>query len=227
MIHYHGTPITPKSALESMAGKHFCVSYFRPDSLKTCLRIGQSLMLDNGAFSCFTRGVEFDLLGFYKWVDPILANPHWAVVPDAIGGDVDTQRQLIKTWPFPKQFGIPVWHINLPISYLLELCDDWGRVCFGSTGEYWQIGSAKWCNRMDEAFNALRSTFGARLPWVHGLRMLGQGTGRWPLASADSTNVALNHAEQIVCAGCMAKRIDSQNPPSRWADTPTQGHLCL
>ncbi len=227
MIHYHGTPITPKSALDSMAGEHFCVSYFRPDSLKTCLRIGQSLMLDNGAFSCFTRKVPFDLKGFYEWVDPILGHPHWAVVPDSIGGSVEMQREMVKTWPFPKQFGIPVWHLNLPISYLLELCDDWRRVCFGSSGDYWQVGSPKWSARMDEAFNAMSKAYGSRMPWVHGLRMLGQSGERWPLASADSTNVALHHAEQHVCAGCMAKRINSQNPPTRWAEMPTQGQLCL
>jgi len=74
---------------------------------------------------------------------------------------------------------------------------------------------------MDEAFNALAKTFG-KLPWVHGLRMLGQAAGPWPLASADSTNVALHHAEHAPCAGCMAKRIDSTNPPIKWENKPLQ-----
>lgn len=227
MIHYHGTPVTPKLALQSMAGEHFCISYFRPDNLKQCLKIGQSCMFDNGAFSCFTRQVPFDLDGFYRWADPLLAAPNWAVVPDVIGGDVDTQRKMVKTWPFAKRFGIPVWHINLPLSYLIELCDDWECVCFGSAGEFWQVGGDAWCHRMDEAFNALANAYGNRLPWVHGLRMLGQGAERWPLASADSTNVAVNHSRVSECAGCMAKRIDSQNPPLHWASQPTQSHLCF
>lgn len=84
MIHYHGTPITPLAQIERMAGRHFCVSYERPDDLRRCLRIGQSLMLDNGAFSAKTRGAEFDLAGFYNWVEPLLTHPHWAVVPDVI-----------------------------------------------------------------------------------------------------------------------------------------------
>lgn len=215
MIHYHGTPITPKFALDSMAGEHFCISFFRPDSLKTCLQIGQSLMFDNGAFSCKTRDVPFDLQGFYDWVDPLLGHPHWAVVPDVIDGAVEQQREMVKTWPFPKAFGVPVWHLGLPIDYLLELCNEWGKVCIGSSGAYWQVGSSKWAGRMDEAFNAMTKTFG-RLPWTHGLRMLGMGNQQWPLSSADSTNVALHHAEQIECAGCMAKRINKQNPPIRW-----------
>jgi len=227
LIHYHGTPITPKHALESMAGQHFCVSYFRPDNLKTCLRIGQSLMLDNGAFSCFTRKVPFDLHGYYEWLEPILAHPHWAVVPDVIGGSVETQREMVKTWPHGKQYGIPVWHLGLPIDYLFELCDEWGRVCLGSSGEFWQVGSPLWSGKMDETFNALVQRYGQRLPWTHGLRMLGQGLNDWPLSSADSTNVALHHAEQTVCAGCMAKRINSQNPPTKWANKPLQDSLCF
>lgn len=227
MLHYHGTPITPKVALQSMAGKMFCVSYFRPDNLKVCLEIGQSLMLDNGAFSCKTRGVPFDINGFYEWLEPILAHPHWAVVPDVIDGTVEQQREMIKTWPYPKALGVPVWHCGLPIDYLLELCDQWGKACIGSSGKYWNVGSPVWAGRMDEAFNALHRTFGQRLPWLHGLRMLGQGTGPWPLASADSTNVALHHAEKRECAGCMAKRIDATNPPSLWETKPVQEQICF
>jgi hypothetical protein len=226
MIHYHGTPISPIKAIETMGGKHFCVSYARPDDLKRCLSIGQSLMLDNGAFSAKTRGLQFDRNGFYEWVEPLLAHPHWAVVPDVIDGTEDEQREMVKSWPFRKEIGIPVWHLGLSISYLIELCDLWGRVCFGSAGEYWQIGTPKWCHRMDEAFNALVKTYGRQIPWVHGMRMLGQASGPWPLASADSTNVALHHAEHLQCAGCMAKRIDSVNPPSTWNKQPLQEVLC-
>ena len=226
MIHYHGTPISPIKAIETMGGKHFCVSYARPDDLKRCLSIGQSLMLDNGAFSAKTRGLQFDRNGFYEWVEPLLAHPHWAVVPDVIDGREDEQREMVKSWPFRKEMGIPVWHLGLPISYLIELCDAWGRVCFGSAGEFWQIGTSKWCHRMDEAFNALVKTYGRQIPWVHGMRMLGQSSGPWPLASADSTNVALHHAEHLECAGCMAKRIDSVNPPSTWNKQPLQEVLC-
>lgn len=208
-----------------MAGQHFCVSFARPDSLKTCLRIGQSLMLDNGAFSAKTRGAAFDLHGFYAWIDPLLAHPHWGVVPDVIDGSVKQQREMVKTWPFPRALGMPVWHLGLPIDYLLELVDDWGRVALGSSGQYWQVGSPAWAGRMDEAFNALARAH-ARLPWTHGMRMLGQGTEQWPLSSADSTNVALHHAEQRVCAGCMAKRINAQNPPTAWEPRATQELLC-
>ena len=141
-IHYHGTPITPHVAAYQLAGRHFCVSFARPDNVKLAHDTGQTVMLDNGAFSAKTRGHEFDLPGFYKWVEPILAHPHWAVVPDVIDGSVEQQRGMVATWPFRKEFGIPVWHLGLPIDYLLELCDQWGRVCFGSAGAYWDVGSS-------------------------------------------------------------------------------------
>lgn len=51
-------------AIETMGGKHFCVSYARPDDLQRCLRLGQSLMLDNGAFSAKTRGLPLTFMGF-------------------------------------------------------------------------------------------------------------------------------------------------------------------
>lgn len=225
MIHYHGTPITPIAQLERMAGRHFCVSFAHPQDLARCLSIGQSVMLDNGAFSAKTRGLEFDIDGFYSWVEPVLAHPHWGVVPDVIDGTVEQQRQMVATWPFRREFGIPVWHLGLPIAYLIDLCDDWGRVCFGSAGAYWEIGSAKWRGRMDEAFNALVKAFGAQLPWVHGLRMLGQAAGPWPLASADSTNVAQNFKRDGGCAECKARPIDATNPPSLWVERELQGEL--
>lgn len=220
-MHYHGTPITPRGQLEHMAGRLFCVSYAAPQDLATCLRIGQGVMLDNGAFSAKTRGAPFDRDGFYAWAEPHLAHPHWGVVPDVIDGTVEQQREMVASWPFRREFGIPVWHLGLPIDYLLELCDDWGRVCFGSAGAFWKIGGAAWCGRMDEAFNALVNTFG-RVPWVHGLRMLGQAEGPWPLASADSANVGRNFKDGIVCAECMARRIDAVNPPTLWTERPVQ-----
>lgn len=228
MIHYHGTPITPRAQLERMEGRNFCVSYARPDDLKTCLRIGQSLMLDNGAFSAFTRGMTFDREKFYRWLDPILGHPHWAVVPDVIDGTVEQQRDMVATWPFRREFGIPVWHLGLSIDYLLELCDTWGRVCFGSAAQFWQVGSPAWCGRMDEAFNAITHTFG-RVPWVHGLRMLGCAKGPWPLASADSTNLAQNFKHRTGCTECMAALLDAVNPPVAWAVCPVakQGELLI
>lgn len=216
MIHYHGTPITPKRMLLEMSGRHFCVSFARPDDLDDCLRIGQSLMLDNGAFTAFTQGKQLDLPGYLAWCEKHLAHPHWAVVPDVIDGDEDQQRAGIAAWPFPKELSAPVWHLGLSLDWLLELVDSWPRICLGSSGQYWEVGSPSWQRRMDEAFNALARRR-QHLPWIHGMRMLSQADGPWPLASADSTNVARNYKRNHEHPDAMAGRIDSMQPAKRWA----------
>ena len=68
-LHYHGTPISPKAKLLALAGAHFCVSYERPADVVACHRIGQSVMLDNGAFSVWRRSIEPNWLGYYKFCE--------------------------------------------------------------------------------------------------------------------------------------------------------------
>ncbi len=214
MIHYHGTPLTPRSEMLKMAGKHFCVSFARPDDADWCLSNGQSVMYDCGSFSVFTRGEQFDEDGYLKWLEPRLCHPHWAVVTDMIGGTEEQQREMIARWPFPRHLSAPVWHMGLSIDWLLELSGDWPRICFGSSAAYWQVGSAAWERRCDAAWNALE-TRGLR-PWVHMLRGLALSGDRWPFASADSTNVARNFKNEPVCPERMARRIDSIQTPPRW-----------
>lgn len=218
MIHYHGTPITPRSKLLEMQGRHFCVSFADPRDLETCLKIGQSLMMDNGAFTAYTKGKPMDKLGFYSWCEEYLCHPNWAVIPDVIGGSIEEQRESMRDWPFPPELSAPVWHLNLPLEWLEELADRFGRVCLGSSGEFWQIGTRKWEQRMNQAFEVLsRKRF---LPWVHGMRMLGQSDGRWPLASADSSNIARHHAELNLSPEVMANRIDAVQPQRKWKPSP-------
>lgn len=224
MIHYHGTPLTPRAELQKMAGKHFCVSFANPGDADWCLRYGQSVMWDNGAFSAFTKGAVFDPAAFAAWVEPRLAHPHWAVVPDVIDGTVADQREAAKPWPHPRSLSAPVWHMGLPIDWLLELADGWPRICFGSTAAYWQVGSEAWERRCDEAWNALERR-GLR-PWVHMLRGLALSGDRWPFASADSVNVARNFKDARICPERMARRIDAIQPyQTKWAARPMQEDL--
>lgn len=227
MIHYHGTPITPRSELLTLGGKNFCVSFAAPQDLKTCLSIGQSVMLDNGAFSAFTRGKPLDLRGFYEWIEPVLAPPHFAVIPDAIGGDVEQQHKMIASWPWETlgyKDSCAVWHLDKPFSHLHYLIFAFPKVAIGSAGEFWDVGSDKWCRRMDETFNEIERVH-KRMPWIHGMRMLGQANGRWPLASADSTNVAQNFKRNTGRALPMADAIDCVNPIAKWKKAALQGEL--
>jgi len=202
-----------------MKGRHFCVSFADPRDLETCLQIGQSLMMDNGAFTAYTKGKPMNKVGLYEWCEEYLCNPNWAVIPDVIGGSVEDQRKYMSDWPFPKELSAPVWHLNLPLDWLLELTDTYGKVCIGSSGEFWQIGTRKWEQRMDQAFEILSKTR-KYLPWIHGMRMLGQSDGRWPLASADSSNIARHHAELKISPDVMAQRIDATQPERKWKPTP-------
>lgn len=220
-IHYHGTPLTPRSELMKMAGKHFCVSFAHPHDADWCLQHGQSVMWDNGAFSLHTKGKEVNWSEFYKWVEPRLGHPHWAVVPDVIDGEVSDNMRLIEDWPHPKQFSSVVWHMGEPIDHLMRLIDlGFGKVCFGSSGAYWQVGSEAWERRCDEAFNEMEAR-GLR-PWIHMLRGLALCGDRWPFASADSVNVARNFSSMKVCPERMARRIDSVQCPVRWKTRATQ-----
>ena len=197
-----------------MAGKHFCVSFTHPGDADWCLTHGQSVMWDNGAFSTFTAGKTFDPDAFAAWVEPRLGHPHWAVVPDVIDGTVEEQCAMIAAWPHPRALSAPVWHMGLPLDWLLELAGEWPRICFGSTAQYWQVGSETWERRCDAAWNALER-HGLR-PWVHMLRGLALAGDRWPFASADSVNVARNFKDGPVCPERMARRIDAVQCPARW-----------
>lgn len=222
-IHYHGTPLTPREQLWLMAGKNFCVSYANPGDADVCLRIGQSVMWDNGAFSLFTRGKAVDWTRFYRWVEPRLGHPHWAVIPDVIDGDVEANAELVRQWPHRRDLAAPVWHMAEPISVLLEFAQNFARVCFGSSGAYWQVGSEAWCRRTDEAFNELARR--GPLPWVHMLRGMAVAGKRWPFASVDSVNVARNFKDSDSCPEAMARVIDAVQCPIHWKTQPEQMDL--
>lgn len=178
--------------------------------MEISLRKMQSIMFDNGAFTAHQQSKTLDVKGFYNWVGPKLGHPHWAVVPDVINGSVEDQRELTKTWPFPKEFGAPVWHLHLPLDYLLELTDEWPKVCLGSSQKFWNVKSAIWRERMDEVTEFIYKNRN-QAPWLHGLRMMDQAGKRWPLASVDSVNIARNYKDREVMPGQMAQRLDSVN----------------
>lgn len=219
MIHYHGTPLTPRSELQKLAGKHFCVSAAHPLDADWCLAHGQSVMWDNGAFTMHTQGVQPNWNDFYDWVAPRLSHPHWAVVPDVIDGDAVDNLELAKAWPHRRDCGAAVWHLHEPVEQMACLLDlGFGKLCFGSSGAYWQVGSEAWERRVDEAFNWLVKR--GPLPWIHMLRGLALCGDRWPFASADSVNVARNFKDSRSCPERMARRIDAVQCPISWSTRP-------
>lgn len=232
MIHYHGTPITPRTELLSLAGRHFCVSFSAPRDAKTCHEIGQSVMLDNGAFSFWRGGTVPHWPAFYDWAEPWLDYPTtWAVIPDVIDGNEEANDALLVSWwqrRLPK--GAPVWHLHESLERLRRLAHAYDRVCFGSSGAYAQVGTDAWHRRVSEAFDVIADDDG-RVPRVHMLRGLALAGSHYPFASADSTNAARNHAgswrrspRQIAL---VVAEIDSLQCPARWVRTGVQERMLV
>jgi hypothetical protein len=221
-MHYHGTPITPRSALQSLAGRNFCVSFAAPADIAECHRIGQSVMLDNGAFSVWRRGLTVDWEAWVKWAQPWLDyKTTWAVLPDVIGGSEDENDHLAATYAWMVAPGAvaPVWHLHESFRRLERLCAAYGRVCFGSSGAFATVGSVAWHRRVSGAFDRIADPSGA-VPWIHMLRGMSLAGTQYPFASVDSTDVAQNHNRPQNTALSMADRWDGLNNPCRWKPVP-------
>lgn len=210
-LHYHVTPITPVPALYELRGRNFMVSHARPDDIERVHAIGQTVAIDNGAFSKWMRGATTDWPGYHAFTDRWLDCPTtWAIVPDEIDAGTQEQDALIREWPHGKRQAAPVWHMDEPVSRLLRLCDEgWNRVCIGSTAEYRIVMSPAWEARMDEAFGEISRTFGRRIPPVHMLRGMACSGKRWPFFSVDSSDVAQNHNRPQNTPRGMADRWDA------------------
>lgn len=221
-IHYHGTPITPNRVLLDLAGAHFCVSHWRPDQVEQCHAIGQSVMLDNGAFSAWTAGKPIeDWAPYYEWSDFWLDHPTtWAAIPDVIDGGEGDNDALIEQWPHGDR-GAPVWHMHESIERLLRLADEWGRICIGSSQQYRVVLSPPWERRMDEVWRELSKRH-ARTPNTHMMRGMQLVRERWPFASVDSTDIARNHNGDHRCHTKMKTRWDAGQCPPRFVDPGEQ-----
>ena len=222
MIHYHGGNFTDRQ-FWGMSGKHFCVSFLYPKWASQSVRTGQSVMFDNGAFSIYTQNKNITWDKYYSWVEKYIGHPHWAVVPDCIDGKEADNLDLIKQWPFRKDCAAIVWHLSESIDHLLKLSNlGFGKIAFGSSGDYWQVGSDRWERRTDMAFNALAKR--GQLPWVHLMRGLSIGGKRWPFSSADSTSISMHQnedstnssAESFPVAEYLARQVDSSQTPIEW-----------
>lgn len=221
MIHYHGTPITPVSALYELAGRCFCVSFQRPQDIERVHMIGQSVMLDNGAYSAWKLGRQTRWGEYYAWCDRWLQSAStWAVIPDEIDSGAQLQDALIAEWPFGEK-GAPVWHMDEPIDRFLRLIDMWPRVCIGSTDRYTIVMSPVWQQRMDAVWNEV-ARVRRFMPNVHMLRGMQLSGERWPFASVDSTDIGRNHNRPQNTPRQMADRWDALQTPLTWAVRPIQ-----
>lgn len=216
-MHYHGTPISPRTVLHTLAGRHFCVSYADHRDVETCHQIGQSVMLDNGAYSVWKRGHTVDWDAWAEWATHWLEFPTtWAVLPDVIDGDEEANDELLARFSLMnRQKVAPVWHLHESLDRLGQLVMDYDRVCFGSSGAFARVGSPAWHRRISEAFDGIADPDG-RVPWIHMLRGMSLSGGPYPFASVDSTDIGQNHNRPQNTAREMADRWDALQCPARW-----------
>lgn len=235
MIHYHGTPFSgPDENHRALQGKHAMVSFAAPSHIATIAEVCQSFCLDNGAFSAWRAGKEYDFEGYFDWAMSWLRHPgcDFAVIPDIIDGSEDDNDALINGLVTTKRSlnnWTPVWHLHESIDRLVRLCNEWPRVALGSSGQYATIGDRRWWERMCVAMDAITDDDGFPITGLHGLRMLDPGLASYiPFASADSTNVARNigidvrwngpyvPTSQRVRALVIMDRIENHAIASRW-----------
>jgi hypothetical protein len=236
VIHFHGTPITPRAELLKLAGRNFCVSFAEPRDIAICHQIGQSVLLDNGAYSIWRAGGELDLDYYAEWVAPWLDHrTTWCVIPDKIDGTDRDNDLLLARWSellLPAAQCAPVWHLHEPLERLCYLCAEYPRVCLGSSGDYATVGDPRWHRRMVQAMNAVCGD-GPAPCWLHMLRGLSLAGSDYPFASADSTNLAQNHKGNASTRRVpardirqMADQLDSRQCAPRWRRPPAQYALC-
>lgn len=198
---YHGTPLSPKAALDAVAGRAFCVSFYRPDSVDAVERMSPAIMYDNGAFSFWMQAMRagadpmeagrLDWSDYFEWLEPrLFAEGRWAVIPDRPAAPSQLNDGLLNDWPFGRERGAPVWHMDGPLDRLARLCERYDRVCLGWIGDPKKepVGCDAYRRRMDE----VAALMGDRWHPLHMLRGVAVG-GDYPFVSCDSTSLAQNH----------------------------------
>lgn len=229
MIHYHGTPVggPRQDVARFLRGRHALVPFPRQEDMGVVAEVCQSFCFDNGAFSVWKRGGELKVDDYVSWVREWHRHPgfDWALIPDVIEGSEAENDALIQAWPADLR-GVPVWHMHESVDRLLHLARAWPTVALGSSGAWSTPGSAAWWARMTSVMEELCDEHGRPPCRLHGLRMLSPEVfARLPLASADSTNAAMNSGSTsrygiyipptaAQRAAVIAERIEAHNSPA-------------
>jgi len=243
MIHYHGTPIggSKDNAARFLVGRHALVPFKYQQDLPSVMAYCQSFVVDNSAFSYWKTGDQLDVVAYAKWVKSIQHHPSfdWCLIPDKIDGDEKENMRMVQDWRnlLLKAKSVPVWHLHESLDYLDWLCNTFDTVAFGSSGTWAHPGSKSWWIRMSEAMSVACNDEGQPRAKFHGLRMLDPEIFQYlPLASADSTNAAVNSGSisrfgmytpptSSQRAAVIADRIERFNSAPIWAKNPEQQDL--
>lgn len=213
MIKYYGTPVTPRNIFfKALTDRNALISFANPQDIKVAFENCNKVILDNGAFSMWTKKKKTDWNKYYDWVKEH-SNRDFYFIPDVIDGSEIENDALLKDNPFSD--GVPIWHIAESFERLERLASDYDFIAFGSSGEYSELGTEKWHRRMNEAMRVVCNKDGEPQVKMHMLRCLNPKIfTKYPFFSGDSTNLARNHHrdgwENIL------NRIEKYNSPKRY-----------
>lgn len=219
-------------AARFLKGRHGLVSFAVQQNMPIVADLCQSFALDNGAYSSWRRGLSVNWKDYHEWVQEWCLHPgfDFAIIPDVIDGDEGANDALVSEFEAAglSRYGCPVWHLHESLDRLVALAHSWPRVALGSSGQWSTPGTPNWWLRMADAMKAVCDRQGRPCTKLHGLRMLNpQVFSMLPLASADSTNVAVNSGSLArfgmylppsasVRAAVIADRIEAFNSAPVW-----------
>lgn len=241
MIKYHGTPFggTRDEVAKFLCGRHALIPFGNHGDIGTAAEVCETFMIDNGAFTSWTKGIKPDWNEYIKFVETYRLHPgfDFCVIPDVIDGD-ETQNNQLMDWfcinTSRRLRKSPVWHMHESVDRLKMLCDRFETVCLGSSGEFSDPGNRAWWGRMDLAMRTICDEHGRPPCKLHGLRMLDPAIfSRIPLSSADSTNACRNSCSydrfgiyapphRSARAAAIAMRIEIHNSPAIWVKRESQ-----
>ncbi len=221
MIKYHGTPITPKRVFEQiMPTRNALISYAHSGDLERALKICDNVIIDNGAFSFWTKGKKVEWNKYYEWIEKFEDKIEFYIIPDVIDGTEEENDKLILDY-FERNLqkesrkGVPVFHIAESFDRLYKLLDYFDYICLGSSGEYGTLGTEKWHIRMNDIMRIVCDKRGVPKVKLHMLRCLDPRLfTKYPFYSGDSTNLARNHARDGSLN--ILKRIEPYNSPKNY-----------
>jgi hypothetical protein len=240
VIHYHGTRLSGDQlvTIRAMRGKHAMVSFgsSKGSGIEIIAEVCQSFCIDNGAFSAWKQGNEFDIKGYAAFIEEWHRHPafDWYAIPDLIDGTEQDNRIMRAKWqnicPDGAWYkGVPVWHMHESLEELSYLVLAYERLAIGSSGEYSVIGNVEWWNRISDAMDVICDKEGRPKVKLHGMRMLDPTIfSHIPFSSTDSTNVARNIGIDSAWKGTyvpktnearamvMMERIESHCSAARW-----------
>ncbi len=213
MIKYYGTPITPNKVLKDyMTGRNTLVSFAHPQDIDDCLSISPKVIIDNGAFSFWTKKKPVCWDEFYNFLD-FYPEREFYFIPDVIDGSEKENDFLLSEAPYDD--GVPIWHIAESFERLERLASDYDFIAFGSSGEYSTLGTKEWHSRMNDAMKIVCDEDGIPKVKIHMLRCLDPLIfTKYPFYSGDSTGFARNHSRDGAIN--ILNRIEKYNSPKKY-----------